>query len=246
MNELLILNDTSEFPVDGRNLHEQLKVETPYRIWFPRMCEYGFTEGVDFNPNKNVRVGNEGDREVSREVTNHDLTIGMAKEVCMLQRSEQGKQVRRYLIDVENQWNQPESVMARALRMADQTIARLKGQTLHLQVANSELTVRNQIMAPKAEYFDDLVDRGVNISIRDSAKELGVKQNTFVDFLLKHKYLYRDKKGKLMPYAQYSGDLFVVKECFNEKTSWGGPQTLTTPKGRETFRLLLTGLVHQS
>ena len=107
-----------------------------------------------------------------------------------------------------------------------------------LEVANTALTVDNQIMKPKAEYFDELVDRNLNTSIRETAKELGVKQRSFVAFLLDRKYLYRDKKGKLQPYAQYADDLFVLKECYNDKTQWAGTQLLVTPKGRETFRLL--------
>ena len=78
----------------------------------------------------------------------------------------------------------------------------------------------------------------LNTGIRETAKELGVKEKDFVRFLLDKKYLYRDKKGKLQPYAQFTDDLFVLKECFNEKTSWSGTQLLITPKGRETFRLL--------
>ena len=172
----------------------------------------------------------------------HQLTIDMAKEICMLQRSEQGKAVRRYLLDLERQWNTPEAVMSRALRMADDRLARLTGEMQQLRAVNSDLTVQMQIAQPKADYFDSLIERGVNISIRESAKQLGVKEREFVRFLTEHKYLYRDKKGKLTPYAQYADDLFVIKECFNDKSGWGGTQTLTTPKGRETFRLLLEGL----
>ena len=160
----------------------------------------------------------------------------------MLQRSEQGKAVRRYLLDLERQWNTPEAVMSRALRMANDRLARLTGEMQQLRAVNSDLTVQMQIAQPKADYFDSLIERGVNISIRESAKQLGVKEREFVRFLTEHKYLYRDKKGKLTPYAQYADDLFVIKECFNDKTNWGGTQTLTTPKGRETFRLLLEGL----
>lgn len=108
-----------------------------------------------------------------------------------------------------------------------------------LEVANSALAVHNQIMKPKADYFDELVDRNLLTGFRETAKELGVGPKTFVSFLLNKKYVYRDKKGKLMPYAQHvDGGLFEIKECFNEKTQWSGPQTLVTPKGRETFRLL--------
>lgn len=108
-----------------------------------------------------------------------------------------------------------------------------------LEAANAALTTENAIMAPKAGYFDQLVDRNLLTGIRETAKELGVKEKVFVRFLLDHKYLYRDKKGKLMPYAQYVDDLFVLKESYNEKTQWTGTQLLVTPKGRETFRLLV-------
>lgn len=101
--------DNPERPtVSGRELHEFLKVNTPYRIWFPRMVEYGFTEGEDFNPYKNVRVQSEGNREVERTIDDHQLTIPMAKELCMIQRNERGKQARQYFLAIEAQWNSPE------------------------------------------------------------------------------------------------------------------------------------------
>ena len=107
-----------------------------------------------------------------------------------------------------------------------------------LTVANSQLTVDKQIMQPKAEYFDELVDRNLLTSFRETAKQLGIGEKAFIAFLLDKKYIYRDKKGKLMPYADKNNGLFEIKECFNEKTKWSGTQTLITPKGRETFRLL--------
>lgn len=110
-----------------------------------------------------------------------------------------------------------------------------------LEAANSALTVENQIMAPKAAYFDELVDRNLLTSFRETAKQLEVKERDFIKFLLERKYIYRDKKGKLMPYADKNNGLFEVKECFNEKTQWSGTQTMVTPKGRETFRLLFVG-----
>ncbi len=94
-------------------------------------------------------------------------------------------------------------------------------------------------MKPKADYFDELVDRNLLTSIREIAKELQAPEKKFVRFLLEKKYVYRDKRGKLMPYAQYVQEgLFELKEQYNEKTGWKGTQILITPKGRETFRLL--------
>lgn len=129
----------------------------------------------------------------------------------------------------------PEELMAAALIMANKTI---ENQKLRL----SSLTVENQIMAPKAAYFDELVDRNLLTGLRETAKELNVPPKQFVSFLLAGKYLYRDKKKKLMPYQQHvDTGLFELKECFNDKTQWGGTQTMVTPKGRETFRLLIAG-----
>lgn len=108
-----------------------------------------------------------------------------------------------------------------------------------LQVVNSRLTVDNQIMQPKADYFDELVERNTLTNFRETARMLDVNQRTLIAFLLEKKYIYRDKKGKLMPYADKNKGLFEIKECFNEKTQWSGTQTLVTPKGRETFRLLM-------
>lgn len=107
-----------------------------------------------------------------------------------------------------------------------------------LQMVNSNLKVENAIMTPKAEYFDDLVDRNLLTNFRETAKQLQVKERDFIKFLLEKKYLYRDKRTKLMPYANHvEQGLFVIKECFNDKSNWSGTQTLVTPKGRETFRL---------
>lgn len=133
-------------------------------------------------------------------------------------------------------------IMAKALLVAQNTIQQREARIKSLEGENSALVVDNAIMRPKADYFDELVKRNTLTSIRETAKALGVKERPFVNFLLEKKYLYRDKHGKLMPYAQKNDGLFEVKECFNEATKWSGTQTLVTPKGRETFRLLCQGL----
>nr|DAH34195.1 MAG TPA: repressor domain protein [Caudoviricetes sp.] len=125
----------------------------------------------------------------------------------------------------------PEELMAKALQVANKTLAEREARI-------SALTVQNAIMAPKAEYFDELVDRNTLTSFRDTAKELGIKPRAFVDWLLEKKFIYRDQKGKLMPREGKGDGLFEVKEAKNDKTQWSGVQTLVTPKGRETFRLL--------
>lgn len=108
-----------------------------------------------------------------------------------------------------------------------------------LRALNSTLAVENQIMQPKAQYFDDLVERNLLTNFRDTAKMLKIKQTQFIDWLLDRKYIYRDKKSKLMPYAQYNETLFEIKESKGATSAWKGSQTLITPTGRETFNLLL-------
>lgn len=107
-----------------------------------------------------------------------------------------------------------------------------------LQAVNSSLATENQIMKPKADYFDGLVDRNLLTNFRETAKELQVKEKEFIKFLLDKKFIYRDRKGKLLPYADKNDGLFEVKEFSNEKTGFASTQTLITPKGREKFSSL--------
>lgn len=160
MNELITIttNEVGEPTVLGRELHEFLGVETPYRKWFPRMVEYGFTEGKDFKVDKKVRVEEEGNREVARELTDHLLTIDMAKEIAMIQRTDRGKQARQYFIQVEKDYNSPEKIMARALRIAEQELSILK------------LDVER--MKPKEIFADSVASSHTSILIGELAKIL--------------------------------------------------------------------------
>lgn len=119
--------------------------------------------------------------------------------------------------------------------LAIQVFQKLKEERLE----RKRLEAENQIMKPKADYFDDLVDRNTLTSFRETAKELRTGERKFINFLLNNGYLYRDKKEKLMPYAEKNNGLFEVKESKSAKTTWSGTQTFVTVKGRETFRLLM-------
>lgn len=226
MNELIKINYESDRPtVLARDLHEFLEVKTAYKDWFPRMCEYGFAEGEDYCS----FLSDRSDGLPGKPRQDAQLTIDMAKEICMLQRNEKGKQARQYFLQLEREWNSPEAVMSRALRMAEERLERFK-------TINANLSVQNAIMQPKAEYFDGLCDRESLTGVRETAKLLGLKQNDFVKWLIDHKYIYRDKRGRLMPYAEHvDSGLFTVKETYNDKTDWTGVQMLITVKGKERF-----------
>ena len=126
MNELInvTLNDNHEPVVSGRQLHEALDVKTKYADWFNRMIDYGFAENQDFLLLKNEQqTGRGGHNRVD-----HIIKLDMAKEIAMIQRTERGKQVRQYFIQVEKDFNSPEKIMARALLMADQKVHKLEAQ----------------------------------------------------------------------------------------------------------------------
>lgn len=118
MNELIKITYNNDRPaVSARDLHDFLEVKTAYKDWFPRMCEYGFTEGEDFCSFLSESTG-------GRPAQDAVLTIDMAKELCMIQRNEKGKQARQYFLQIEKDWNSPEKVMARALQIAGDKLKR--------------------------------------------------------------------------------------------------------------------------
>lgn len=177
MNELLNINYDSERPtVLGRDLHQALGVKTEYRHWFPRMCEYGFAEGKDFRSFLTESTG-------GRQSTDHQLTIDMAKQLCMIQRTEIGRKFREYFIEVEEAWNSPEAVMARALSFANKQLDQIKQRNAVLEEQNA---IQNQQIAelqPKASYYDLVLNCKDLVSVTTIAKDYGWsarKMNTYL------------------------------------------------------------------
>ena len=209
MNELIKIetNENGDARVSGRELHAFLEVETPYHKWFPRMTEYGFTEGEDFNSDKNVRVQHEGNREVSREVIDHMMTLDMAKELCMIQRTERGKQARQYFLSVEKDWNSPAKVMSRALMYAQKQIESL-GSTVQVQ--------QQQIaeLQPKATYYDLILQCKNAIPISVIAKDYGYSARKMNELL--NEYGIQFKQGKNGPWLLYQK--YADKGYTNTKT----------------------------
>lgn len=180
MNELLNINYDSERPtVLGRDLHKALGVKTAYKDWFPRMCEYGFSEGKDYCS----FLSNRSDGLPGRGLTNHQLTIDMAKQLCMIQRTEIGRKFREYFIEIEEAWNSPDAVMARALRFANKQLDQIKQRNAVLEEQNA---IQNQQIAelqPKASYYDLVLNCKDLVSVTTIAKDYGWsarKMNTYL------------------------------------------------------------------
>ena len=205
-------NDNGEVRISGRQLHMFLEVQTRYNDWFTRMKEYGFTEGVDFNLLKNEQVQTEGTREVRREVIDHLMTLSMAKELAMLQRTDKGKEARLYFIRIEEEWNSPEKVMARALRLSERILSDTKAL---LADAQEQLT-RDR---PKVLFADSVSASDTTILIGELAKiikQSGVDmgQNRLFQWMRKKGYLVsRQGTDYNMP-TQKSMErgLFTIKE----------------------------------
>ena len=208
-NELIKIDYTnSDRPtVLARDLHDALEVQTAYKDWFPRMCEYGFEEGKDYCSILSDRV----DGLPGKPRNDHQITIAMAKELCMLQRTEKGKQFRKYFIQVEEAWNTPEQVMARALQMANRMVDKLKKD-------NAYLLEKAEADAPKVLFADAVAASHTSILIGDLAKLIrqnGVEvgQNRLFQWLRDNGYLCSTGERYNLP-TQKSMELklFEVKE----------------------------------
>lgn len=193
-------NENNEPIVGGRELHEALGIKTDYRVWFPRMCEYGFVENQDFTRvyQKCNTLGGE------QEQLNHVIKLDMAKEIAMIQRTEKGKQVRQYFIQVEKDYNSPEKIMARALKIANDKISTL-------QITCDE-------MKPKTLFAEAVETAHTSILVGDMSKILkqngiDIGQNRLFQWLRDNNYLIKNGERKNMP-TQQSMDkgLFEVKE----------------------------------
>lgn len=183
MNALRTFNYDTQ-TVSARELHEQLKIKTAFKDWMPRMIEYGFEEGKDFSSYLSESTGGRPSKE-------YDLSIDMAKEICMIQRTPEGKKVREYLIQLERAWNTPELVMARGLQ-ASKKLLEQKEEVI------KQLTVDNERMKPKEIFADAVTASDSAILIRDLAKLL--KQNGR-DFGEKRLYKWMRDNGYIIKHS---------------------------------------------
>nr|DAG23821.1 MAG TPA: KilAC domain protein [Caudoviricetes sp.] len=224
MKELInvTLNDNHEPIVSGRQLHEALEVKTAYKDWFPRMTEYGFTEGEDFNPLKIEQVRQEGTRKVKRQIEDHVLKLDMAKEIAMIQRTDKGKAVRQYFIQVEKDFNSPEKIMARALLMADKKVHKLEAQI--------------EADRPKVLFADAVSASHTSILVGELAKLISqngykIGANRLFAWMRENGYLIKRKGSDWNMPTQRSMDLklFEIKET-NVQHADGHISVNKTPK----------------
>ncbi|WP_105096894.1 phage antirepressor KilAC domain-containing protein [Streptococcus suis] len=229
MNEIINvnLNDNQEPVVSGRQLHEALEVKTPYSMWFDRMVEYGFTENQDFLLNNFVKqTGRGGHNKVD-----HIIKLDMAKEIAMIQRTDRGKQVRQYFIQIEKDFNSPEKIMARALLLADKKVHQLEAQI--------------EADKPKVLFANAVEASATSILIGDFAKILrqngyNIGQNRLFEWLRNNGFLIRKRGESYNMPTQRSMDmsLFEVKERTHNEPNGSiriSKTTKMTGKGQTYF-----------
>lgn len=227
--DLIRINYDSEVPtVSARQLHEGLEINTRFNDWYKRMCEYGFAENVDYQAITQKRVTAQGNETTFMD---YKISIDMAKQICMIQRTDKGKQYRQYFIGLEKAWNTPEQVMARALKIANNEIDKLKAD-------NKVLIADTERMKPKEIFADAVESSRTSILIGDMAKlicqnghEIG--QNRLFEWMRQNDYLIKCGGSKNMPTQKaMEQKLFEVKE-----------RTVVNPDGsvRITRTTLVTG-----
>lgn len=231
MKELLKINYEAEQPtVSARDLHEALEIKSKYADWFKNMSAYGFVENMDyFTFSKNLENGG--------RTIDHNISVDMAKQICMIQRSEKGKQYRQYFIDLEKAWNTPEQIFARALKMADQKIEKLKE-------TNAGLLEDVERMRPKEIFADAVKASTSSILIGDLAKLLrqnGVDtgQKRLFEQLRNEGYLMKTGSSRNMPKQKYvANGFFQIKETVISNPDGSVRMTKTTKvtgKGQQYF-----------
>lgn len=233
MKELLKINYEAEQPtVSARELYAGLEIGTKFTTWFERMKEYGFSEGNEFFP-----ILGETSETGGRPAVDYQISVDMAKQICMIQRSEKGKQYRQYFIDLEKDWNTPEQVMARALKLADRTIDTLKEE-------NKKLIEDNERMKPKEIFADAVKASDSSILIGDLAKILrqnGVDtgQKRLFEQLRNEGYLMKTGSSRNMPKQKYvANGFFQIKETVISNPDGSVRMTKTTKvtgKGQQHF-----------
>lgn len=225
MNELIKITYNNDRPaVSARDLHDFLEVKTAYKDWFPRMCEYGFTEGEDFCSFLSESTG-------GRPAQDAVLTIDMAKELCMIQRNEKGKQARQYFLQIEKEWNSPEKVMARALQIAGDKLKKLENKV--------------EADAPKVLFADAVSASKTSILVGELAKLLkqngvDIGQHRLFRWMRENGYLIRRNGTDFNMPTQKSMDLglFTVKETaitHSDGTVTVSKTTKVTGKGQQYF-----------
>ena len=242
MQELIKINyDTEQPTVSARELHEKLNIGTQYTKWFERMTVYGFSENVDFKAISQKRLTAQGNETT---YIDHEISIDMAKQICMIQRTPEGRECRQYFIDLEKAWNTPEQIMARALKMADQSIESLKERCKFLggQVEEQQKVIEE--LQPKATYYDLILQCPDLVSTTEIAKDYGMSATKFNRLLHDLKIQFK-QSGVWFLYQKYAGFGYTKTKTHNYSDEYGGQHSRQHMYWTQKGRLFLYDLLKE-
>lgn len=227
------INQNDEQYVSGRDLHMFLEISTRYNDWFKRMCEYGFVESVDYIPITQKRVTAQGN---TTKQTDHNLSIEMAKQLCMLARNDKGREAREYFIAVERDWNSPEKVMSRALKIANNVINEQKAL-----IAQQEQQIAE--FQPVRDYVDEILSSTSTLTTTQVAADYDLSARALNQILHEAK-IQRNVNGQWILYKSEMGKGYTKSETFtftrNDGRLDSKIQTKWTQKGRLRIHEILT------
>lgn len=232
--------DGNEPTVSARELHKSLEISKRFSAWFETNSQ-GFVENEDFTSVLSGTVVNNG---AHREIQDYSLSVDMAKHICLMSRTEKGKECRQYLIDLEKAWNTPEQVFARALKMADQTIAKLKGS---VETLTAEVSVKNQIIGelkPKADYYDEILKNPGLVTITQIAKDYGMSGKKMNDILHDLGIQYK-QSGQWLLYDKYSKNGYTHSETVDIVRSDGRRDVKMNTKWKQKGRIFLYNMLKE-
>lgn len=237
-----IINESGKVIVSGRELHDFLQIKTPFKIWIPRMIEYGFEEKEDYE----IVIQKHQTSGGMQDIKDYMLKADMAKEICMFQRSDRGRQARLYFINLEKKFNSPEAILDRLRQLLDYNTSYSQNSHEEImypsqvasQIIPSNPNMTNQLVPSymvgnyNSENFSDLLT-----NFRDTAKMFGMKENMLISWLILRNFCYRDNYNSIRPYSQYMK--YFNLRPFKSPAGHSGIQALINSRGRDYFTNLL-------
>lgn len=232
MDNLININTNSEnITLSARELHEFLEIGTEFRKWFPRMIDYGFDENIDYQrvSQKCPTLGG------IQEIVDYEIKLDMAKEIAMIQRSEKGKQARKYFLEVEKMWNSPEMIMKRALEIANKKVE-------YLQLENSKQKQIIGELKPKADYTDTILKNPGLVTITQIAKDYGMSGKKMNNILHNLRVQYKQSEQWLL-YSEHHGKGYTHSETIDIIRSNGREDIKMNTKWTQKGRLFIYDLL---